>query len=242
MERNSFENKRPPSSYLRLKGTKKTKKLSNTHYIDNELFLKKIIEYRRSVILAKKRKLSIPPVNEELGEFFLRIAQKLSTCSCFCNYQFKEDMILDGVENSIRCINNFNITPQEKPRSPFAYFTQVTYWAFLRRIKRERRVLASKFKAYEHFFVTEEISQSSYERPDGDHFFTESPFEYRAPKISIEQQHKQEEARGYMSDFIDTFEKSNKEKVKAKKERKIKKENFLSDLDIEFDISKYLDQ
>ena len=45
-------------------------------------------------------------------------------------------MISDGIENCLQYIHNFN---PEKSNNPFAYFTQIIYYAFIRRIQKEKK-------------------------------------------------------------------------------------------------------
>ena len=312
------------------------------HYLDNAVFLKTIVEYRTAVILAESVGEKRPRIPDELGYQFLQIATNLSNRPCFINYQFKDDMINDALENCLsgdtkvltrshgstqirdlvgkeivvmakdgewrpatvenfgrqrlieygfdmgdavsphvsrlvratanhrwflhrricrnyadgpdvvnsivnglmvgdilqtvpgfqgvpptvisvndtgidedvfcavepitkgfvlsngiltgnclRCVNNYGIEEGD-PKNPFSYFTQVIYWAFLRRIKKEKKVLFSKFKIAEHAFLMEN------------------------PHI----QKRLGFTSNYMTDYIEAFEKSASEKTKAKKERK----------------------
>ena len=88
--------------------------------------------------LAEEKGDPKPQVSEYIGECFVKIANHLAYKSNFVNYTFREEMILDGIENCITYIDNFN---PEKSKNPFAYFTQITYYAFLRRIQKERNNL-----------------------------------------------------------------------------------------------------
>ena len=116
------------------------------HYVDNREFLKALIEYRRVCWRAKRRNRSNPQIPEYIGECFLRIATHLSYKPNFINYTFREDMIADGVENCVTYMHNFN---PRKSRNPFGYFTSVIYYAFVRRIQRERKHTYLRYKLIE---------------------------------------------------------------------------------------------
>ena len=122
--------------------TKKTK----PHYVNNKEFLQAMIEWNDRCKAAKDKGESNPPITNYIGECFLKIANHLSFKPNFVNYMFKEDMISDGIENCVQYIHNFN---PEKSQNPFAYFTQIIHYAFLRRIQREKRQLEIKNKIIE---------------------------------------------------------------------------------------------
>ena len=116
------------------------------HYVNNKEFLAALITYRENVEIAKLRDRPKPVIPRYIGECFLKIANHLSFKPNFVNYMFKEDMISDGIENCVQYIHNFN---PEKSQNPFAYFTQIIHYAFLRRIQREKRQLEIKNKILE---------------------------------------------------------------------------------------------
>ena len=121
--------------------TKKSE--TNRHYVNNKEFLAAMTAYRESVQEAAEKGKDKPRVTEYIGECFVKIANHLAYKSNFVNYTFREEMILDGIENCITYIDNFN---PEKSKNPFAYFTQITYYAFLRRIQKEKKQLDTKYK------------------------------------------------------------------------------------------------
>ena len=116
------------------------------HYVNNKEFLEALIEYRESVDLAASRDEPKPRITNYIGSCFLKIATHLSYKPNFVNYMFKDDMICDGIENCVRYIHNFS---PEKSKNPFAYFTQIIYFAFLRRISMEKKQLEIKNKILE---------------------------------------------------------------------------------------------
>ena len=123
-----------------------TRKKQTENYVNNKEFLAAISAYRQKVIAAKASGKPRPRVTNYLGECFLKIATHLSYKPNFVNYMFREDMICDGIENCLQYIDNFD---PEKSTNPFAYFTQIIYYAFLRRIQKEKKQLEIKGKILE---------------------------------------------------------------------------------------------
>ena len=113
------------------------------HYVDNQRFLLEMTEYQNERKIAKENGIELPPCPDYIGECFLKIAQRLSFRPNFINYAFREDMISHGIENCVQYMNNFN---PEKSKNPFAYFTQIIYYAFIRRIQKEKKQLYIKYK------------------------------------------------------------------------------------------------
>ena len=133
------------------------------HYVNNADFLEALINYRTEIELAEKNGEEKPPLPDYIGECFLLIAQRLSYRPNFINYVFKDDMISDGIENCLQYVHNFN---PDKSQNPFAYFTQIIYYAFIRRIQREKKQTHVKHKLIEkqdyRAFVTMEGDENSY--------------------------------------------------------------------------------
>ena len=113
------------------------------HYVDNKKFLEAMIEYRDKCEKAEKQERKKPEVTNYIGECFLKIANHLSYRPNFINYTFRDDMISDGIENCLQYMNNFN---PDKSKNPFAYFTQIIYYAFIRRIQKEKKQIQIKSK------------------------------------------------------------------------------------------------
>lgn len=111
------------------------------HYVNNKQFLEAISAWKEKVKEAESAGEEIPPVTDYIGECFLKIAQHLSYRPNFINYTFKEEMIGDGIENCLQYVNNFN---PEKSKNPFSYFTQIIYYAFIRRIQKEKKQITIK--------------------------------------------------------------------------------------------------
>lgn len=169
------------------------------HYVDNKEFLKHMIAFREKTLEAREAGLGDPTVPNEIGEVFVRIANHLSFKSNFINYGFRDDMIADGIENCIQYVHNFD---PEKSRNPFAYFTQIIYYAFLRRIQKEKKQLYVRYKSLENSQIASTLMNSP-EYSKNDHA--------GAASIGF--------AKLYdnMSEFIDTYETSMEKKKQIKK-------------------------
>jgi len=126
-----------------------SKKKAN-HYVDNEKFCKEMTAWKVLVIEAEATGERRPPMNEYIGTCFLEIATHLSYRPNFMNYEYREEMISDGIENCIMYAHNFN---PEKSKNPFSYFTQIIYYAFLRRIQKEKKQMYIKYKLLEELDV-----------------------------------------------------------------------------------------
>ena len=137
----------------------KAKKQKGVHYVDNKEFLEAMIEFKEICNDAREKEIERPPVSNYIGECFLKIATHLSYKPNFINYTYREDMISDGIENCLQYVENFN---PEKSKNPFAYFTQIIYYAFLRRIAKEKKQTHVKNK------MIENVSYESWETMAGD--------------------------------------------------------------------------
>ena len=134
--------------------TKKTK----PHYVNNKEFLAAMIEWNERCVIAKDKGESNPPITNYIGECFLKIANHLSYRPNFINYTYREEMISDGIENCLQYVHNFN---PEKSNNPFAYFTQIIYYAFLRRIQKEKKQSHVKNKIIENMNVDMFLTQEA---------------------------------------------------------------------------------
>jgi hypothetical protein len=139
-------------------------KQKKQHYVDNQEFLAAIVKYKEQVDLAEKNGDPKPRVNNYIGGCFLKIATHLSYRPNFINYMYKDDMVCDGIENCIQYIDNFD---PAKSKNPFAYFTQIVYYAFLRRIAKEKRQMDIKDKileksGYDHVFSVDGEGHTDY--------------------------------------------------------------------------------
>ena len=134
------------------------------NYVDNKTFYKHLVEYRDACFRADKVGVERPRVTEQIGMAVYQIANRLALKPNFSGYPFKEEMISDGIENAIDAVLKFN---PEKSENPFAYFTQIIYYAFLRRIEREKKHLLTKKKYYDNKYVNQELADYSLVGRDG---------------------------------------------------------------------------
>ena len=146
-------------------GKTMAKRKRSEHYVNNKEFLAALIRYQEDIEIARLQDKPKPVIPRYIGECFLKIANHLSFKPNFVNYMFKEDMISDGIENCVQYIHNFN---PEKSQNPFAYFTQIIHYAFLRRIQRQKRQLEIKNKIIEKSGYNEVFDDSN--KIDGDNF------------------------------------------------------------------------
>ena len=157
------------------------------HYVNNEDFLKALLAYKKDYKKAQKEKLPEPKIPEYIGECFLKIADHLSRKPNFVSYSFRDEMIADGIENCLLYFRNFD---PNKSKNPFAYFTQIIYYAFLRRIMREKKQLYVKYKATEQTGLLDEMEMFVDENGNN----------------------KQFDMYDNISEFIQTFEQNKKKK------------------------------
>lgn len=129
---------------------KETYVKQSNHYINNKDFLDALTKYRASCLKAIEDGKETPPVSNYIGDCFLRIAQHLSYLHNFINYSYIDEMRADAVENCLAAVKNFD---PEKSQKPFSYFTQVTWFAFLRRIAKEKKQQKIKEKIYDSMSI-----------------------------------------------------------------------------------------
>ena len=164
------------------------------HYINNADFLDALVSYKEKCKDAKLNKKPPPAIPNYIGECFMKIAEGLSHKPNFINYTYREEMMSDGIENCLMYFRNFD--PLQS-KNPFAYFTQIIFYAFLRRIAKEKKQLYVKYKATQQFGILDEGEM----------------FEDENGNV------KQFELYDNISEFIHTYEetkRNKKKKIKAK--------------------------
>ena len=170
------------------------------HYVNNKEFLAAMVEYTKNVNRAKRKKESKPPVTDYIGSCFLKIANHLSYRPNFINYTFRDDMISDGIENCLQYLDNFN---PRKSNNPFAYFTQIIYYAFIRRIQKEKKQVTIKNRL---------ITESNYDdmtlQPGEDREFKNQFTEFLKKNMSVDEQQK-------IADDLAKKKKKRKKKIKS---------------------------
>ena len=170
------------------------------HYVNNKEFLAAMTEYTKNVNRAKRNKQPKPPVTDYIGSCFLKIANHLSYRPNFINYTFRDDMISDGIENCLQYLDNFN---PRKSKNPFAYFTQIIYYAFIRRIQKEKKQVTIKNRL---------ITESNYDdmtlQPGEDKEFKNQFTEFLKKNMPVEEQQK-------IADDLAKKKKKRKKKTKS---------------------------
>ncbi len=162
------------------------------NYLDNAELYNDLVKYRKACNKAKREKRKIPVVPESIGEKLLLLAEHISYRNCYINYQFRDDMVSEGVENSLRYIHNVDL----KRPNVFAYFCQIINHAFIRRIQREKGQLYTKYRCIEDTLLNDpRVTQTQY----GD-----------------------EELHQEMLSFMRSYEKNKKSKQKKKREKSSK--------------------
>jgi len=131
--------------------TIKIKPKAKPHYVNNKEFSLAVVEYVKSVNVAKTAETNIPKVPDYVATCFMKISEGLSHRPNFVRYTYREDMVMDGVENCLRAINNYKIETATRTGNPnaFSYFTQICFFAFIRRITKEKKQQEIKFRYIE---------------------------------------------------------------------------------------------
>ena len=178
--------------------------MAKNHYVNNEDFLQAMIDFRESCEIAKNEGKPRPVIPEYIAKCIMMIAEKLSRKPNFYSYTFREDMVGDAIKNCILYIDNFDPSIS---RNPFAYFTQIIYYAFIQRIQKERKQLYVKYKSTEMLSVLGDYEQ------------------YEMTDMDGEGDGRQFELYENISEFIDNYEvKNNIKKTKKKRKEQERKE------------------
>jgi DNA-directed RNA polymerase specialized sigma24 family protein len=176
------------------------------HYVDNKKLFAVLVEHRNKRLEAEKNEEPAPRVPEYVGVCLHQIANRLSRKPNFSNYTFREEMVSDGLENCINYLNNFN---PEKSSNPFAYFTQIIYFAFLRRIQKEKKQMYVRHKFVENSMLLNTIVSQS--------LHTDEAITPAYVDLTNE----------YMTDFVKNFEEKEAEKKEQRKVKAIKDSGVL---------------
>ena len=186
----------------------RTKKIT-VHYVDNKKFYEEILVYKKKVQEAREKGLEDPRLPNYIGECIFKIADKLSTKPCFINYSYRDEMISDGIENCIMYFKDYN---PEIGQNPFAYFTQIIYYAFLRRISKEEKNRYTIYKNFQHTIIHGNPS-SSFDTYDGDNLSSVNLFDRDDVDFTPQMYDN-------INEFMDKFEK--KEAIKKEKRKQMK--------------------
>lgn len=181
------------------------------HYVNNRQFSESVVEYCTRLKEAREKETSLPIVTNYIAECFLKIAEGLSHKSNFVRYTYREEMVMDAVENCLKAIENYDIDAATRSGNPnaFAYFTQISWYAFLRRIQKEKKQQDIKLK----YIFEADVSQFLEENLEGD--YDSQPF--------VDQLR-------YRIDTVKESDAQFKEYIKEEKQRKRRAVNVDSDL------------
>ena len=118
------------------------------HYVNNRDFTNAVVEHCTNVKECEKKGKPIPIVPNYVAECLLKIAEGLSHKSNFVRYTYREEMVMDAVENCLKALSNYDVETATRGGNPnaFGYFTQISWFAFLRRIQKEKRQHDVKMK------------------------------------------------------------------------------------------------
>jgi DNA-directed RNA polymerase specialized sigma24 family protein len=177
--------------------------MASTHYVNNADFLQEMIIYKKMVKSAEAENKERPRVPEYIGTCLFKIATHLARKPNFANYTFKEDMISDGIENCLMYIDNFD---PEKYSNPFAYFTQIIYYAFLRRIQKEKKHMYIRYKSMQNEIINVLVDNA------GEEFVAS----HMSGMINDAY------SDNFIKEFIDAFETNKKNKTPAPKKKAAK--------------------
>ena len=148
---------------------KKLKPQEKPHYVNNKEFSLAVVDYCESAEKARKQKSkNIPIVPNYIAECFLKIAEGLSHKSNFIRYTYREEMVMDAVENCLKAIKNYDIKTATRTGTPnaFAYFTQISWYAFLRRIEKEKKQQDIKLKYIANVGIDELVDNQDGDMPN----------------------------------------------------------------------------
>jgi hypothetical protein len=175
---------------------------TSKHYIDNKKFYTALLHHKKMVDEAKAAGKEEPRIPPYIGECLFKIATRLSLKPNFISYTFRDEMISDGLENCINYLNNFN---PEKSDNPFAYFTQIIWFAFIRRIDKEKKHLYIKQKTLENFYFEGMLAEQAF---DDD----------KSVSVNLDNE--------YMKGLVESYDKKQAEKQKKSKARRVGVEKF----------------
>ena len=113
-----------------------------------------MIQYKNNIEDADKTGTPKPKVSEYIGQSIILICNNLAKKPNFSGYTYKQDMISDGIMDCIAAVDNFN---PDKTNNPFAYFTQIAWNAFLRRIQKEKKQTYVKHKNFENSILLDDM-------------------------------------------------------------------------------------
>src|SRR5210317_301184 len=182
-------------------------KRAKRNYVNNPEFLQAIIDYKKVCKDAEESGEPNPQIPNYIGECLYQIATRLATKPNFSGYTYKDEMISDGLENAVQALGNFDPT---KSSNPFAYFTQIIWYAFLRRIDKEKKQLYIRHKVIENSVINGTAVEKDDRTSEGEPNYIDLNNEY-------------------MNDFVKTYENKLAEKKAKENEKKVGLEKFMDE-------------
>jgi len=179
-------------------------------YVDNKKFYAAIVEYHKQVQQAHKEGKEEPRISNYIGECIYKIAENLSTKPCFINYSFRDEMISDGIENCILYFKDYNPNYSNggpATQNPFTYFTQIVYYAFLRRINKEEKNRYTIYSNYQEMITT--TDKTLLTDSDGNHlqphqnYDNINSFMSKFEKKELEKKEKRKQAKQGLQQFYE---------------------------------------
>jgi hypothetical protein len=145
----------------------KIKPRDKPHYVNNREFSYSVVDYVKEANAADEAELKRPVVTDYIAMCFMKICEGLSHKPNFVRYTYRDEMVMDGVENCLKAIHNYNIDAATRTGKPnaFAYFTQIAYFAFIRRIVKEKKQADIKFKFMEQADVEQFVTSIDVNSP-----------------------------------------------------------------------------
>jgi hypothetical protein len=183
-------------------------KKQKPHYVNNKEFSSAVVDYVKSVRAAEAEGNPVPIVTDYIASCFLKIAEGLSHKPNFIRYTYREEMVMDAVENCLKAIMNYNVETATRTGNPnaFAYFTQISYYAFIRRITKEKKQFDVKMKI---------IEQSAFE--EFVHFSEHDAGDFNSSGYFVDELRNRIDKVKETDNFIKEFSKAESEKEKASK-------------------------
>jgi len=179
------------------------------NYVNNPEFLQALVNYKNLCSEADEAGDDHPPIPNYIGQCVFQIATRLASKPNFSGYSYKDEMISDGLENAIQALGNFD---PEKSSNPFAYFTQIIWYAFLRRIDKEKKQLYIRHKVIENSVINGTAVEKDDRTSEGEPNYIDLNNEY-------------------MNDFVKTYENKLAEKKAKENEKKVGLEKFMDEED-----------
>ena len=206
------------------------------HYVDNEKFYEAIVEYKKECRKAESEGKEIPIMPDYIASCIMKIATKVATTvHLFRGYSYSEDMASNATLDCYKYFHNFD---EINYNNPHTYFTMICYNSNKQMIKNEKKQQYVKYKSFENEMVMFRIQmkinlsvnfQMRDEQKDkADAWLMENDPHYEQDKNVAE--------NGVLgkydniSEYIGTWEKSDKER-KEKRKKALKKKRKMKDLE-----------